>query len=191
MDAELEAARMKERVNRLAAEQMQADMRAFMFRNTGATLSDWASQSDWAHGTGGEADESGAPLRVLSGEWKRLWEEVQLSEQMPLEVLRHAADMAHSAQASASNAQDDLAAERQKVASLQSKCSRLQARLHSVLEVRKEEKQREEALVDDLRRQLDVRAHLRYFQRAWGPAQIETGARCRRLLKQTPNCVLK
>ena len=191
MDAELEAARMKERVNRLAAEQMQADMRAFMFRNIDATLSDWASQSDWAHGTGGEADESGAPLRVLSGEWKRLWEEVRLSEQMPLEFLRHAVDATRSAQASASATRDDLTAERQKAASLQSQCSRLQARLHSVLQVRKEEKEREEALVDDLRRQLDVRARLRYVHRAWCPAQINTGARCRRSPKPTPNCVPK
>eukprot|EP01047_Picozoa_sp_COSAG01_P094478 COSAG01_NODE_25383_length_747_cov_0.631173_1_plen_126_part_01 len=56
-------------------------MRRFLAEAPEASLGEWAAQSEWVRGTGGEVDEeTGAPTRALSGVWRQLWEQAMATE---------------------------------------------------------------------------------------------------------------
>ena len=68
---EYEARKMKEDINGQVEKMIIEDM--VIFKKEGKTFKDWAKDSVWSKDTGGPKDESGAPIRALSGRWKELW----------------------------------------------------------------------------------------------------------------------
>ena len=55
--------------------------------SVGVVLSAWTHHSEWANDTGGQLDDSGAPLRAQAGKWQSLWNEA-LAEHAALAAQR-------------------------------------------------------------------------------------------------------
>jgi hypothetical protein len=148
-----DAERIRARANAIASSGMRDDMRRYLIEAPEAALSEWAAQSEWARGTGGDVDEAtGAPKRALSGVWKELWEQVQQEELLLLQRLRGSLTAARQAAATEAELQGKLSVGRQKLTSvhaeqvqLRAEITKLQERLHSVLQARRAEREDEQA----------------------------------------------
>ena len=152
--------------NSLACGQIRADMRRYVVDHPRASLGDWALVSKWAEGTGGDLDElTGVPLRVTGGTWRRIWDEVQATEEPILLRLCQAEDahrqVAEQAKALATRAgrcaaiEAELEAEQATSRRLRLDAAKMQERLHAVLQARKDEQAAEKALIDQQHQEME------------------------------------